>query len=229
MAVGLGNCQLEIPPDRSRHARALFLILAISTLGLITTVNRLTGRALQAAAGDRLAWLADLCLPSLLACLIIYLAVRPVRRFALPSPDSSWPVIYRLATGWLLAWLAASTLAAAVVGHWIRYTNGALAITCFVLLGPLQEELLFRGALFELAERGWPGRGPWHPVLLTALPFSLQHFQFHQFHLTPGALLQVGFTFPMGIVFGRLREQSGSLWPGLAVHILTNLPGAFGR
>ena len=43
--------------------------------------------------------------PSLLACLIIYLAVRPVRPFALPSPVASRPVIYRLAIGWLLAWL----------------------------------------------------------------------------------------------------------------------------
>ncbi len=135
----------------------------------------------------------------------------------------------RLAVRWLLAWLAASALAALVTGHWIRYTSGTLAIVCFVLVGPLQEELLFRGALFELAERGWPAGGPWVPVLLTTVPFALQHFQFHQYRLTADALIQVGFTVPMGIVFGRLRQESGSLWPGLAVHVLTNLPGAFGR
>jgi membrane protease YdiL (CAAX protease family) len=210
-------------------ARWLFVILAFSTLGLIAAINRLSGRELQALAGAHLGWLADLCVPSLLACLVLYLAVRPVRAFALPSPEASRPRIYRLGTSWLLAWLAASTLAAGVVGHWIHYTNGALALTCFVLVAPLQEELLFRGALFELAERGWPGSGSWHPVLLTTVPYSLQHFQFHQFHLTPAALFQVGFTLPMGIVFGRLREESRSLWPGLAVHVLTNLPGAFGR
>jgi len=210
-------------------ARSLFVILAFSSLGVVTTINRLSGRALQALGGANLGWLADLCLPSLLACLVLYLAIRPVRAFALPSPEASRPLIYRLGTSWLLVWLAASTLAAGVVGHWIQYTNGALALTCFVLVAPLQEELLFRGALFELAERGWPGSGSWHPVLLTTLPYSLQHFQFHQFHLTPAALFQVGFTLPMGIVFGRLRQESGSLWPGFAVHVLTNLPGAFGR
>jgi membrane protease YdiL (CAAX protease family) len=61
---------------------------------------------------------------------------------------------------------------------------------------------------------------------MTTVPFALQHFQFHPYHLTPAALLQVGFTVPMGLVFGRLRQESGSLWPGLAVHVLTNLPGA---
>ena len=210
-------------------SRWLFLILACSSLGLVTTVNRLGGRELYALTGTRLLWMAELCVPSLLVCLLIYLASRPSRPFAYPSPEASRPRLFRLAARWLLIWLAASAAAAGLVGHWIRYADGVLALACFVLVAPLQEELLFRGTLFELAERGWPGRSSWHPVLLTTVPFALQHLQFHQFHLTTVALLQLGFTIPMGIVFGRLRAESGSLWPGLAVHILTNLPGAFGH
>jgi membrane protease YdiL (CAAX protease family) len=48
----------------------------------------------------------------------------------------------------------------------------------------------------------------------------------HQSHLTPAAVIQVAFTIPMGIIFGRLRQEPGSLWPGLALHVVTNLPGA---
>jgi membrane protease YdiL (CAAX protease family) len=88
--------------------------------------------------------------------------------------------------------------------------------------------LLYRGVLFELAERGWPqGRGR-SPITASTVPFALQHFQFHGYRLSAAALLQVGFTIPMGLVFGRLRRDSGSLWPGFAVHVVTNLTGAFG-
>jgi len=30
----------------------------------------------------------------------------------------------------------------------------------------------------------------------------------------------------MGVVFALLRERTGSLWPGLLVHVVTNLPSA---
>jgi hypothetical protein len=32
----------------------------------------------------------------------------------------------------------------------------------------------------------------------------------------------------LALVFAELRRRSGSLWPGLALHILINLPGAYG-
>jgi len=46
--------------------------------------------------------------------------------------------------------------------------------------------------------------------------------------MTGAALGQVAFAFPMGLVFGSLRRGSQSIWPGLGLHFLTNLPGAFG-
>jgi len=80
-----------------------------------------------------------------------------------------------------------------------------------------------------LAERGWARTRGWGPITASTVPFALQHLQFHDYRLSAAALLQVGFTVPMGLVFGRLRQESGSLWPGLIVHILTNLTGAFGE
>lgn len=208
--------------------RFLYILLSLLALGLITTANRLGARGLQAVSGDRLLWLAGLCVPSFVVCTVLYLGVRPERPFAGPPVNAPWPRMLRLSGAWLLVWLAASAVAALVVGHWISYTTGVYSILCFVLIGPLQEELLYRGALFELAQRVWPSRRFWSPVIATTIPFALQHFQFHGYQLSRPALLQVGFTIPMGLVFGSLRSLSGSIWPGFVVHVLTNLPGAFG-
>jgi hypothetical protein len=54
--------------------------------------------------------------------------------------------------------------------------------------------------------------GRWSRVPSAAAPQPVD--QFHQFRLTADTLIQVGFTVPMGIVFERLRQESGSLWPG---------------
>ena len=210
-----------------RRSRIAYVLLAVVALGLITTTNRFGAMALRLVS-DRVVGLADLCIPSFVACLAAYLAVSPERPFGAPTVSTPWRRVVRLGGTWLAVWLAASAVAALVVGHWIRYTTGASALTAFVLIGPVQEEMLYRGALFELAERGWdPGR-LWNPILATTVPFSLQHLQFHGYQPTPAALLQVGFTLPMGLVFGGLRQQSGSLWPGVVAHILTNLVGAIG-
>lgn len=208
--------------------RSLYVLIGLAALGLITSANRLGGRGLQAIGATGFAWLAELCLPSFLVCLALYLWSRPARPLALPRPDTDRRLLLRLGGTWLLIWVAGSAIAALIAGHWIRYTTGRLAIPCLVVVGPLQEELFFRGALFELAERGWPASGTWGPIVATTLPFALQHFQFHGYRLDRAALFQVGFTLPMGMVFGRLRQASGSLWPGLVVHVLTNLTGAFG-
>ena len=209
------------------RARALYLVLAVAALGLITSTNRLGAWSLRAVA-PHLLFLAGLCIPSLLVCVLIYLSVHPARPFGPPHPHTPWSRLARLAGMWLGAWLAGSAVAALVVGHWIRYATDVPALVCFVMVGPLQEELLYRGALFELAERGWPSAPRWSPIVATTVPFALQHLQFHGYRFSAAALFQVAFTVPMGLVFGRLRQASGSLWPGLAAHVLTNLAGAFG-
>jgi membrane protease YdiL (CAAX protease family) len=87
--------------------------------------------------------------------------------------------------------------------------------------------MLFRGAIFELAERTF-FRSAVAPVLVSTVLFSLYHLQLHQFHVTPFVATQLAFTVPMGIVFGRLRALSGSIWPSFVVHVLTNFPHCFG-
>src|SRR5262249_54109677 len=143
--AGLGS---RAPVTR-RTSRGLYVLFSLASLGLITTANRLGGRWLQSVRGGAFSWLADLCVPSFLVCLAAYLLSRPARSpLALPVPGTDWRRVARLGGGWLVIWLAACALAAVVTGHWIRYTTGTCATLCFVVVGPAQEELLFRGALY---------------------------------------------------------------------------------
>ncbi len=209
----------------ARRTRLALGAVALASLGLVTTVNRF---ALTLVPGAP--WLPDTCAASLIACVAIYFAIRPAHPFARPSRDTRWPRIARVAGVSLVVWLAGSVVASMASGHWVRYrlANSPEQLVGFLLLGPLQEEILFRGAIYELAERNRLGVGPWPPILVATTSFALHHLQLHGFALSRAALGQVGFAVPMGIAFGLLRAESRSLWPGLALHVLTNVPGAFG-
>jgi membrane protease YdiL (CAAX protease family) len=211
---------------RKAAARVGLGVLSLVSLGLVTTSNRLAG-----ALAPRLPWLPDSCLGSLVVCFFVYLSIRPSRPFGGPVPRTPWPRLLRVSSWWLALWLAGSAAAALAAGHWQRYrlATTPAQIAAFLILGPLQEELLFRGAIFELAQRSAPASDPRGPIAWSAVCFALHHLQLHGYQLTPSALLQVAFALPMGWAFGTLRSLSGSLWPGLALHVATNAPGAVGR
>ena len=74
---------------------------------------------------------------------------------------------------------------------------------------PIAEELVFRGAIQGLARP--LGRG--QAVLLQAVLFALQHG-------TPAAM---AYALVCGLVLGALRDRTGKVWPGWALHTLNNL------
>jgi membrane protease YdiL (CAAX protease family) len=78
------------------------------------------------------------------------------------------------------------------------------------LIGPVFEELMFRGFLFPLLARSV---GPWLGILLTATPFALVHGS--QYHWSWQHLTLVGFA---GAVFGFVRYKSGSTAAATLVH-----------
>src|SRR5205085_2022064 len=88
--------------------------------------------------------------------------------------------------------------------------RGQIAIALsMVLIGPLVEELLFRGALFgPLAKR--------HP-LSTVIVASAGMFAF--VHLEPRIIPPI---FLLGLAMGGLRAMSGSLLPSLLFHFAFN-------
>lgn len=93
----------------------------------------------------------------------------------------------------------------------------ALSIVLVVLIGPVVEELIFRGVLLSafqgvLAGR-WQTAGPWVASALTALVFAAYHFSAWLF--LP--------TFVLGLALGWLTQSRGGLWPAIALHALYNL------
>lgn len=82
-----------------------------------------------------------------------------------------------------------------------------------VLLGPLVEELIFRGLQYHYTERL---RGGWLPILLTAISFGIWH----------GEPVQVVYTALMGIALAIVYQNSRNFYAPLWIHILNNFMSA---
>jgi membrane protease YdiL (CAAX protease family) len=82
------------------------------------------------------------------------------------------------------------------------------------ILGPVFEELTFRGFLFPLLARSL---GVWPGILLTAIPFSLVHG--NQYHWAWQSLVVVGV---VGAAFGFARYKTRSTFAAAMVHASYN-------
>lgn len=87
------------------------------------------------------------------------------------------------------------------------YLTAAFAVT----LGPLMEELFFRGFLYPVVARRW---GAVSGILLTALPFGLMHF--YQYGNSWGAVLIV---FLVGVVLTAVRAMTKSVAASFLAHV----------
>lgn len=83
-----------------------------------------------------------------------------------------------------------------------------------VVMAPLAEEWVFRGALWTFLEDSF---GPVVALLGTTLLFSA-------YHLDPLHVLGV---LPTALCLGLLRGASGSVWPGVLAHAANNVLGVF--
>ncbi|MFN8439712.1 MAG: CPBP family intramembrane glutamic endopeptidase [Caldilineaceae bacterium] len=77
------------------------------------------------------------------------------------------------------------------------------------VIGPLGEELLFRGMIYPLQRRK---QRIWVAILLNGLVFSIAH-------LIP---ILIPAFFAIGVILAWVRERSGSIWPSFALHVLQN-------
>jgi len=77
------------------------------------------------------------------------------------------------------------------------------------VVAPFVEELLFRGLGYGLLRQFV---GPWPAILVTGSAFGLAH----------GLVLGLPVLTIFGITLGWLRWQTGSVYPGMAVHALFN-------
>jgi membrane protease YdiL (CAAX protease family) len=96
----------------------------------------------------------------------------------------------------------------------VRHSAWLLPVAAaVVLIGPIGEEVVFRGFLF----RGWvrPGVGGAVAVAIISLLWAAMHLQQY-----PVAI--VGQIFIIGLVLGWMRWRSGSTWLTIVLHVLVN-------
>ena len=145
------------------------------------------------------------------------------RALGLVAP-ASWPRAVGLALGVVVAALAVSAALEPIL-HAAReqglapeasrppgpgpVIGAALAVVALALVGPLVEELLFRGLLTAAFRRRF---GPVRTALLTAALFALAH-------VLPRVIPPI---FILGLALALVYERVGSTLPGILVHCLYN-------
>lgn len=85
----------------------------------------------------------------------------------------------------------------------------AASFFIMAILAPLVEEAVFRGLLYGWIADRWGSIAAW---LISSLLFAAAHVE-------PAHAILV---LPLGLWFGWLRRQTGSLWPSLVAHMANN-------
>ncbi|MEM8738706.1 MAG: JDVT-CTERM system glutamic-type intramembrane protease [Planctomycetota bacterium] len=80
-----------------------------------------------------------------------------------------------------------------------------------VILGPVLEELVFRGLLQTWLLEMWGRRARWPVLIAASAVFAAVHLGATTWHALPGL-------FVLALVLGWLYEQTGSVWPPVLVH-----------
>ena len=87
--------------------------------------------------------------------------------------------------------------------------HGVAIVAVVAGFGPLVEEFFFRGALFGALRRGY---GANLTIVVVSFCFALGHLD----------LRLLGPLFVVALPIGDMRERSGSIWPGFALHAAFN-------
>lgn len=132
-----------------------------------------------------------------------------------PVLRKAWPWIL-LFMAWIAAeWaITASTRAIATEGYAEQMAQRSFPelLLSMVVLGPLWEELLFRGAMFSALLRRW---GVWAAAIIPSILWGLIHTDYEWW--------VVASTVGSGVVLAVIRWKSGSLYPPLVLHAAVNL------
>jgi len=87
----------------------------------------------------------------------------------------------------------------------------AMLLVSAVILAPLMEETIFRG-LVQTVLKDYCRDARWTLVLVSALIFTVIHLSSSAWQVMPGL-------FVLGVMLGWLYERTGSLLPGLLLHV----------
>ncbi len=106
--------------------------------------------------------------------------------------------------------LFSKNAAAEIAEQYINENTSFLYVVLVIgVLGPIAEELAFRGILYAGFRKSGRLLGA---IVLQAFLFGIMHLNLNQFC----------YTFLLGIMFGILNEVTLSLWPGIIGHIMIN-------
>ena len=102
------------------------------------------------------------------------------------------------------SWMNSYTEASSVLDQ-----TGFLTILSTSIIGPIAEEVVFRGLIFTRLHRVLPGQ--W-AIVVSAAVFGVCHGNFIWFL----------YAFSMGLIFAWVMERTGSILPSMAMHIVFN-------
>ena len=127
-----------------------------------------------------------------------------------------WSVVIGLATIFLIDFVMSKL---SFLPDWMGATfdvlqSGWLGIICISVLGPVLEEMLFRGAITKVLLQKY---SPVKAIILSALIFGI-------FHINPAQVVGAVLS---GVLFAWLYYKTGSLVPGILIHILNNSLSVF--
>jgi uncharacterized protein len=151
--------------------------------------------------------------------LVIASGIAPREVFALRRP-TSWGLAAGLAVGLLISLLIVSAVLEPILGAgeeqgldpsgWRSDRAAAFALNAVVtaLLGPLVEELLFRGVGYYLLVQF----GHWAAIVVTGIAFALTH----------GIAVGLPIFFIIGVGLGYIRSRTESIYPAVLLHAAFN-------
>lgn len=96
-------------------------------------------------------------------------------------------------------------------------TKPFLFILCMGIIGPLFEELAFRGLFY----------GSLRYLLDKHVTIAIVSGVFTVLHMQYSLAIMFTQVFPLAVLLGYVRSETNSLWPGLLIHILVNSSALF--
>ena len=112
----------------------------------------------------------------------------------------------------------------AVWNPWYLIIYGVFVVICI----GVREECFYRATIQNIVAKKYANsvKGIWITVIVSAMIFGLSHVPNLFFGMTPFAVFsQVIYAVAAGLLFGAVYLRSGSIWPLILVHTLTDIVG----
>ena len=210
-------------PERN-NARLGFWLLTVGAVAALGYATRLTTQGANASQDRNLLYhwstaVGGVFQFGIFLAIVLAISGRSPERLALRRP-ASWGRSLGLAGAvFFVCWIGLGLLDRVVHGgqeqaltpdRWQPKHAAAFAANFVVIavIAPIVEELTFRGEGFALLT----AYGRWVGILGTALAFALGH----------GLIIGLPALLAFGIGLAWLRDRTGSVYPGIALHALFN-------